>query len=103
MQASRILPKSQPVPPEILKKLRALVRESPWRKATSAPYRDAPNSYVIFFWAKRPWKFFAHKIRKYGVYRTWRGHRYKNIVLANEVFWASLPALTEDKTAKLHR
>ncbi len=87
-QASRILPKPPPLPPEILKKLRALVQASPWRKATSAPFRDAPHSYVIFFWAKRPWKFFAHKIRKYGVYRTWRGHRYKYLVLDNEVFLA---------------
>lgn len=72
----------------LLKKLRTLIQKSPWRKATLAPYRDAPH--IILFWNKKPWQWFSDQIN--GEYKTCRG-RYKYPLLDGDCFWVDLPAL----------
>ncbi len=89
------------IPRATLEKLRTLIKKSPWKAASSPQYKNAKHSYLIFFWAKRPWKFFAHKVRKFGVYRAWRGHKFKYLLLDGECFWVDWPALNRAKQSTL--
>jgi hypothetical protein len=98
------------IPPETLKKLRALIRKSPWRTASSPRYRNAPHCYIIAFWFpdkdpafddKTPWKWVADLIREYGASRTWRGHRYKYLFVDDECLWVDWPALNRAKASTL--
>jgi hypothetical protein len=89
------------LPSATLEKLRTLIRASPWKTASSPRYKNSPHSYIIFFNGKRAWKFFAHKIRKFGAYRTWKGHRYKYLLVDDECFWIDWPALNRAKADTL--
>jgi hypothetical protein len=99
---------SEQIPASILQKLRKFIREAKWKTASSPAYRSAPHSYVIAFWfkeethdGKTAWKWFADLIRDYGEYRTWRGHRYKYLILDGHCFWVDFPALNKAKADTL--
>ena len=83
------------------KKLRSLIRKSPWRYASSARFKDAAHSYIIYFWKPASWKWFASIIRRHGVYRSWRGCRYKYLLLDGDCFWIDWPALNRAKADTL--
>jgi hypothetical protein len=93
---------SNSIPASTLKKLRALIKKSPWRTASSPQYRNAPHSYIIAFWYtdndknyenKTAWKWFADVVSTYGEYRTWRGHKYKYLIVDRKCYWVDFPAL----------
>jgi hypothetical protein len=98
------------IPNATLKKLRSLIRKSPWRTASSPRYRDARHSYLIAFWFpdkdpafddKTQWKWFADLIRERGEYKSWRGRKYKYLTVGKEVFWVDFPALNRAKADTL--
>jgi hypothetical protein len=95
--------KAATIPDRTLTKLRAVIKESPWKTATSARYKDAPHSYIIFFNGKTVWKWFAGRIRKHGVYRTWKGYKYKYLLVDGEAFWLDWPALNKAAADTLDR
>lgn len=101
-QAARIVSKT--IPPLTLQKLRKFIREQKWKSASSPAYANAPHSYIIAFWYpgpdsrfdnKTPWKWFADLIREHGTYRSWRGHRYRYLLLDGYAFWTDFPALNK--------
>jgi len=47
---SKVLKDVPTIPTVTLRKLRALIRSSKWKTASSAAYRNAPHCYIIAFW-----------------------------------------------------
>ena len=90
-----------PIPPDTLRKIRTTIRTATWKQASSPQYRDAPHSYLIWFGHTTVWKWFAAKIRKHGTYRTWRGHKYKYLLLDGDAFWIDWPALNKARADTL--
>lgn len=90
-------PKPQPqgIPAAELKKLRALIRKSAWKTATSARYKDAPHRYLIYFECRRAWKWLAARVRKYGTRRSWRGNKNKYLLVDGACLWIDWPALNK--------
>ncbi len=100
----KLVGKARPGPRAKLnrERLRVLVREFSWKKASSPRYRNSPHRYVIFFESnKTKWKWFAGQIRRFGEYRTWRGQRYKYLLLDGECLWIDWPALNKAKADTL--
>jgi hypothetical protein len=95
--------KAPAIPDRTVAKLRRVIKKSVWKVASSARYRDAPHSYLIFFGHATVWKWFASRIRRHGTYRTWRGHKYKYLLLDGECFWTDWPALNKAKANTLDR
>jgi hypothetical protein len=95
--------KAPAIPDKTLTKLRRTIKESPWKTATSPRYKNAPHSYIIWFNGVTTWRWFAGRIRKHGQYRTWRGHKYKYLLLDGEAFWLDWPALNRAKANTLDR
>lgn len=97
MEAPRSLSKSQ------ILRLRKFIRKTKWKQASSPRYADAPHAYVVFFDCAAPatWKWFAAQIRKHGVWRTWRAHRYRYLLLDGEAFWIDWPCLNCARTSTL--
>src|SRR6266853_5724677 len=88
-RVKRLVGKAQPGPkPKLnLKKLRTLIRTCSWKNATSTKYKACPHSYVIFFDSKTKWLWFSKQIKRFGTYRSWKGHRYKYLLLDGDCFW----------------
>src|SRR5882672_3823833 len=77
----------------LLNRIRRIIAEAKWEKARSAAYANAPHQYIICFRSGPEWKVFADAIRTHGVYRTWKGHRYKYLILDGKCHWVDFPAL----------
>jgi len=99
----QLVGKAQPGPkPKFnLKKLRTLIRTCSWKNATSDRYKNSPHSYLIFFDNKTKWLWFSKQIKRFGTYRTWKGHKYKYLAVGDEVFWTDWPALNRAKADTL--
>ena len=95
----------QPLTSERKEQLRAIIRDAKWKTASSARYRTAPHSYIICFKdspAHHPgWQFFDKAIRECGEYRTWKGHRYKYLIIDSFAYWVDFPALNRAKADTL--
>jgi hypothetical protein len=78
---------------ELQNRLRKIIVDANWQSARSARYADAPHQYIIAHRSGPEWKVFADAIRMHGVYRTWKGHRYKYLILDNRCYWVDFPAL----------
>lgn len=77
----------------IQNQLRKIIVEANWETARSLRYATAPHQYIICFRSGPEWKVFADAIRTHGVYRTWKGHRYKYLILDRKCYWVDFPAL----------
>lgn len=73
--------------------LRKIIRDAPWKASTSDRYKTAPHQYIIATNSGPEWKFFADNIAKYGEVRSWRGHRYKYLVVDDYCYWVMFPVL----------
>lgn len=81
--------------PEELLEVREIIRKAPWKTASSAAYRSAPHSYIIAQRSGPEWGRVADLIKRCGVYRTWRGHKYKYLIVDELAFWVDFPALNK--------
>jgi hypothetical protein len=75
----------------------------PWKPASSARYKNAPHSYIIYHWKDlaETWKRGSDLIKKYGETRAWHGHKYKYLVFDGMVYWVDWPALNRAEEATL--
>src|SRR5216684_6177923 len=79
--------------------LRETIAKATWEVAKT--YKDAPHSYIIKFRSGPEWGKFAGLIKHCGTYRTWKGHRYKYLVLDGKAYWVDWPALNRADAATL--
>jgi len=82
-------------------RLRLIIKEAKWKKASSPRYKTAPHSYIIAHNCGPEWKWFYEQIRNHGTYRTWHGHRYKYLILDRYCYWVDWPALNRAKADTL--
>ncbi len=80
---------------ESLARARKIIREAPWKVASSAAYRSSPHSYIIAMRSGPEWREFAGFIKTFGTYRTWHGHKYKYLIIDSNAFWIDFPALNK--------
>jgi hypothetical protein len=73
--------------------LRKIIRDAAWKTSTSERYKTAPHQYIIATNSGPEWKFFADNIATYGEIRSWRGHRYKYLVVDEYCYWVMFPVL----------
>jgi hypothetical protein len=64
----------------------------PWRKTTSARYKDCPHEYIIRDDVPA-WDELAALVKEYGTVHTWRNHRYQFLSFDGMIYWIDRPAL----------
>ena len=81
--------------PSELDEVKSIILNSAWKHATSARYKDSPHKYIIDGKVGPEWQVMADYIRKYGVWRSWHGHRYKYLIIDEYAYWVDWPALNQ--------
>jgi hypothetical protein len=75
----------------------------PWRKTTSAQYKDCPHEYII---RERcddvsAWDEFAALVKTYGTMRTWRNHCFRYLTFDGMIYWIDRPVLNRSLECSL--
>jgi hypothetical protein len=77
--------------------------ELPWRKTTSAQYKDCPHEYIIREWCNdvSVWDEFATLVKNHGTMRTWRNHRFRYLTFEGMIYWIDEPVLNRSLECSL--
>lgn len=89
---------TRPITPAEEAEARAIVAKVTWKQSTSEEYKTAPHSYIIKQKFPQEWDRLADLIKNCGVYRTWRGHRFKYLILDGYCYWSMWPVLNRAKS-----
>jgi hypothetical protein len=73
--------------------LRQIIREAHWKASTSDSYKTAPHQYIIATDSGPEWKLFADNIATCGEIRSWRGRRYKYLIVDDYCYWVIFSVL----------
>lgn len=99
----------RPITTEELAEVRSIIASANWKQSTSEEYRTAPHAYIIDRRLQGPgsaakpehWTRFADLIKNCGVFRTWRGHRMKYLIVDGMCYWLIWPVLNRADVATL--
>ena len=75
----------------------------PWRKTTSARYKDCPHEYIIREHCGNvpAWDELAALVKKYGTLRPWRNRRYRFLSFNGMIYWVARPVLNRSLECSL--
>ena len=75
----------------------------PWRKTTSARYKDCPHEYIIREHCSNvaAWDELAAFVKEHGTMRPWRNRRYRFLSFNGMIYWIARPVLNRSLECSL--